>query len=628
MVPETETWGKLGSSFFRIKGRGEESKKEHTRQQEEKKKKKKKKKKKRERKPEALAGLSPPSDVEPKRKRMAFLWQQGRGSSCFEGTLGRTTTCHHHHAMVPSPSAVFRSASARHARHARYARYARYARVNNTRTLSRYDGTRTRQMTRATSARVGYSLTTTTTTTTTKDAGRSLTRRRTRRSALSERESIGGSGSSSETDEFSEVGQICAILGTQWGDEGKGKLVDAMAQTFDVVARAQGGANAGHTIYDADGTKHALHLMPCGILNPKAKCIIGNGCVIHIPTVLEEIKKLKEKGVSADGRLFISDRAHVLLDLHKEVDGLREQELADKKIGTTKRGIGPCYSSKAIRNGIRVHDLLNFETFENKLNSLVMENTKRFGSDFVYDVEEELKLYKTFVAEMEPYISDSVEILYKEQKAKSRILIEGANATLLDIDFGTYPFVTSSNTTIGGVCSGLGIAPSNVSHVVGVAKAYTTRVGAGPYPTEIHGSLGDDIRAAGGEYGTTTGRPRRCGWLDIVALRYACVVNGFSFLNITKLDVLSELEEIKIAVEYRLPDGRSLNFFPADLDVLEKAEVVYETLPGWQSDISNIRKYEDLPQNAKLYIQRIEELLDIPVRWIGVGPGRDALITK
>jgi adenylosuccinate synthase len=431
-----------------------------------------------------------------------------------------------------------------------------------------------------------------------------------------------------EEEAFSEVGQVCAVLGTQWGDEGKGKLVDAMAQTFDVVARAQGGANAGHTIYSPDGTKHALHLMPCGILNPKAKCVIGNGCVVHLPTVLEEIETLKSKGVDADGRLFISDRAHVLLDLHKEVDGLREQELADKKIGTTKRGIGTCYSSKAIRNGIRVHDLLNFNTFEQKLKALVAENEKRFGKDFEYNVEQELKVYKGLIADMEPYVSDCVEILYDEQKAKSRILIEGANATMLDIDFGTYPFVTSSNTTIGGVCSGLGIAPSSVSQVVGVAKAYTTRVGGGPYPTEIFDSTGDQIRATGGEYGTTTGRPRRCGWLDIVALRYACMVNGFSLMNITKLDVLSELEEIKIAVEYRLPSGKSLKFFPANLDLLEDAEVVYETLPGWKSDISKVRKYEDLPTNAKQYIERIEKLIEIPIRWIGVGPERDALITK
>ena len=440
--------------------------------------------------------------------------------------------------------------------------------------------------------------------------------------------SSSSSSASADGEEFSEVGQICAVLGTQWGDEGKGKLVDAMAQTFDVVARAQGGANAGHTIYSPDGTKHALHLMPCGILNPKAKCIIGNGCVIHIPTVLEEIKNLKAKGVSADGRLFISDRAHVLLDLHKEVDGLREQELADKKIGTTKRGIGPCYSSKAIRNGIRVHDLLNFDRFEKKLAGLVAENEKRFGAMFAYDLEKEVGAYKSFVKEIEPYISDSVEILYEEQKANCRILIEGANATMLDIDFGTYPFVTSSNTTIGGVCSGLGMPPSSVSSVVGVAKAYTTRVGAGPYPTEIHSSLGDEIRAAGGEYGTTTGRPRRCGWLDMVALRYACMVNGFSYLNITKLDVLSDLAEVKIATEYRLPGGKSLKYFPADLDLLEEAEVVYETLPGWQEDISHIREYADLPANAKLYIERIEKLVDIPVRWIGVGPERDALITK
>jgi len=458
-------------------------------------------------------------------------------------------------------------------------------------------------------------------------AGRAAARpgRKGRRARRTEAAAQAGTG------DFEEVGRICAVLGTQWGDEGKGKLVDAMAQTFDVVARAQGGANAGHTIYGADGTKHALHLMPCGILNPKAKCVIGNGCVVHIPTVLKEIEDLKAKGVKVDPtRLFVSDRAHILLDLHKEVDGLREQELADKKIGTTKRGIGPCYSSKAIRNGIRMHDLLDFTSFERKLRALVSENTRRFGSEFQYDLEKELEAYRGYAEVMAPYIADSVELLHGEMANGSggRILIEGANATMLDIDFGTYPFVTSSNTTIGGVCSGLGMAPTAVSHVVGVAKAYTTRVGEGPYPTEVFGTLAEQIRDCGGEYGTTTGRPRRCGWLDVVALSYACRINGISYLNITKLDVLSDLDEIKVAVGYTDANLGPLKTFPADLGVLGSVDVAYESFPGWKCDISGIREYDDLPQEAKAYITRIEDLVGLPVRWIGVGPGRDALIVK
>jgi len=439
---------------------------------------------------------------------------------------------------------------------------------------------------------------------------------------------------------FAEVGNVCAVLGTQWGDEGKGKLVDAMAQHFNVVARAQGGANAGHTIYGADGTKFALHLMPCGILNPEARCVIGNGCAVHVPTVLGEIDALEAKGIAVGPeRLAISDRAHVLLDLHKMIDGLREAELADLPtgdgpIGTTKRGIGPCYSAKATRNGIRVSDLIAPDggaKFEAKLKTLVADAARRFGSEsFACDVAAEAASYRDHAARLRPYVKDTVSLMAASCGANDRVLIEGANATMLDIDFGTYPFVTSSSTTIGGVCAGLGVPPQRVTSVVGVAKAYTTRVGEGPYPTEVFGELAERIRKEGGEFGTTTGRPRRCGWLDAVALRYACAINGFALLNITKLDVLSGLDQVMIGTGYRGANGsgEALASFPADLDVLGEVAVEYETLPGWKEDISKCRAFGDLPRNAQAYIQRLEELVGVPVRWIGVGPGRDALIVK
>ncbi|KAG2429462.1 hypothetical protein HYH02_014042 [Chlamydomonas schloesseri] len=424
--------------------------------------------------------------------------------------------------------------------------------------------------------------------------------------------------------------QVSVVLGTQWGDEGKGKLVDNLAQQFDIVARAQGGANAGHTIYDETGRKFALHLVPSGILNPKATCVIGNGVVLHLPGLFEEIRRLKEKGVQVDGRLLVSDRAHLLFDLHKEIDGLREAELAGdgKQIGTTKRGIGPAYSSKATRNGLRVCDLFDPATFKTKLTNLAADGAKRFGEKFAYDVEGDIAAYQKLAEEIRPFVVDTVEYLHEALQSGKRILIEGANATMLDLDFGTYPYVTSSNPSIGGIATGLGLPPSSYDDIVGVAKAYTTRVGAGPYPTEIHGKLAEDLRAVGHEYGTTTGRPRRIGWMDIVALRYACKINGVTHINLTKLDVLDGLEAIEVGVGYKTKDGKVLKSVPADLHTLENVEVVYETLPGWKSDISKARKWEELPAAAQAYVQRIEDLIGIPVKWIGVGPGRDALVIK
>lgn len=325
----------------------------------------------------------------------------------------------------------------------------------------------------------------------------------------------------------------------------------------------------------------------------------------------------------------MSDRAHLLFDLHKEVDGLREAELAGsgKSIGTTKRGIGPAYASKATRNGIRVGDLVgDQQRFADALRKLAADARARFPG-INYDVEAEIETYKGLAERIRPYVTDTVHYVNKAAKAGKRVLVEGANATMLDLDFGTYPYVTSSNPSMGGVIAGLGLAPHHFRTIIGVAKAYTTRVGAGPYPTEIFGDLGDTIRKVGVEYGTTTGRPRRCGWLDVVALDYACVVNGFTSLNVTKLDVLSGLPEVKLGVAYK-HKGKTLEAFPSDLKILEEVEVVYETLPGWAEDISKVRSFADLPKNAKAYLARMEELLGLECRYIGVGPGRDALVIK
>ncbi|KAJ6300113.1 hypothetical protein OIU76_020998 [Salix suchowensis] len=374
------------------------------------------------------------------------------------------------------------------------------------------------------------------------------------------------------------LSQVSGVLGSQWGDEGKGKLVDILAEHFDIVARCQGGANAGHTIYNSEGKKFALHLVPSGILNEDTLCVIGNGVVVHLPG----------------------------------------------------RGIGPCYSSKVIRNGIRVCDLRHMDTFPQKLDVLLSDAASRF-ENFKYGPEmlkEEVERYKRFAERLEPFIVDTVHFMNESIAKKKKILVEGGQATMLDIDFGTYPFVTSSSPSAGGICTGLGIAPRVVGDLIGVVKAYTSRVGSGPFPTEILGQGGDLLRFAGQEFGTTTGRPRRCGWLDVVALKYVCQINGFSSLNLTKLDVLSEFSEIQIGVSYKQIDGTPVESFPGDLRLLEQLKVEYEVLPGWNSDISSVRKYEDLPKAAQQYVERIEKLVGVPIHYIGVGPGRDALIYK
>ncbi|KAJ4822105.1 hypothetical protein Tsubulata_002824 [Turnera subulata] len=442
--------------------------------------------------------------------------------------------------------------------------------------------------------------------------------------------SVADPAASDSASRIGSLSQVSGVLGSQWGDEGKGKLVDILANHFDIVARCQGGANAGHTIYNSQGQKFALHLVPSGVLNEETLCVIGNGVVVHLPGLFNEIDGLEANGVSCEGRILVSDRAHLLFDFHQEVDGLREAELAKSFIGTTRRGIGPCYSSKAIRNGIRVGDLRHMDVFPQKLDLLLSDAAARFPS-FKYSPEmlkAEVERYKRFAERLEPYITDTVYFMNESIAQKKRILVEGGQATMLDIDFGTYPFVTSSSPSAGGICTGLGIAPRVVGDLIGVVKAYTTRVGSGPFPTEILDQGGDILRLAGQEFGTTTGRPRRCGWLDIVALKYVCQINGFSSLNLTKLDVLSDLSEIQLGVSYKLPDGTPVKSFPADLRLLEQIQVEYEVLPGWKVDISSVRNYADLPKAAQQYVERIEELVGVPVHYIGVGPGRDALIYK
>lgn len=434
----------------------------------------------------------------------------------------------------------------------------------------------------------------------------------------------------SESSRIGDLSQVSGVLGCQWGDEGKGKLVDILAQHFDVVARCQGGANAGHTIYNSEGKKFALHLVPSGILNEETTCVIGNGVVVHLPGFFKEVDGLESNGVSCKGRILVSDRAHLLFDFHQVVDGLREAELAKSFIGTTRRGIGPCYSSKVIRNGLRVSDLRHMDTFPQKLDILLSDAASRFkGFNYSPDMlREEVEQYKRFAERLEPYITDTVYYMNDAISRKQKILVEGGQATMLDIDFGTYPFVTSSSPSAGGICTGLGIAPRALGDLIGVVKAYTTRVGSGPFPTEILGKGGDLLRFAGQEFGTTTGRPRRCGWLDIVALNYCCQINGFSSLNLTKLDVLSDLPEIQLGVAYKLADGTPIHSFPGDLRLLEQIQVEYEVMPGWQSDISSIREYSKLPKAARDYIERIEQLVGTPIHYIGIGPGRDALIYK
>ncbi|SOV07021.1 Adenylosuccinate synthetase [Ustilago sp. UG-2017a] len=424
-------------------------------------------------------------------------------------------------------------------------------------------------------------------------------------------------------------GKATVLLGSQWGDEGKGKLADVLSGQMDVCARCAGGNNAGHTIVaDVNGvkTKFDFHLLPSGLVNPRCAGFIGSGVVVHVPSFFAELDNIEKKGLNCDGRLFISDRAHLVFDFHQVVDGLKEVELGGSSIGTTKKGIGPAYSSKASRSGLRVHHLYDPELFASKFRKLVEGRFKRYGH-FEYDTEGEIARYRAFAERLRPHIVDGVTFIHTALAQNRKVLVEGANALFLDLDFGTYPFVTSSSTSIGGVLTGLGIPPTAIGDVIGVMKAYTTRVGMGPFPTELHEEIGHHLQEVGAEYGVTTGRRRRCGWLDLVMMRYSCLINGYTSLNLTKLDVLDQLKELKIAIGY-VVDGKELPSFPADLEVLAKVEVEYKTLPGWQQDISKAQTWEELPENCRKYVEFIEQFLGVKIEWIGVGPARESMIHR
>lgn len=420
------------------------------------------------------------------------------------------------------------------------------------------------------------------------------------------------------------------VLGSQWGDEGKGKLVDLLCDSIDVCARCQGGNNAGHTIV-VDGKTFDFHMLPSGLINPNCINLVGSGVVVHVPSFFKELENIVEKGLDCKDRLFLSSRAHLVFDFHQITDGLKERELSssNKAIGTTGKGIGPTYSTKASRSGIRVHHLVSqqpgaWDEFATRFRRLVDSRKKRYG-DFDYDTETELERYKEYAEKLRPFVVDNVSFMSKALAEKKNILVEGANALMLDLDFGTYPYVTSSNTSIGGVCTGLGIPPTKIKEIYGVVKAYTTRVGAGPFPTEQLNDIGEHLQNVGHEWGVTTGRKRRCGWLDLVVVNYSTAINGYTALNITKLDILDQLPEIKVGVAYKFK-GETLESFPEDLSIVDQVEVVYKTFPGWKSSTSNARKFEDLPSEAQTYLRFIEEFTGVPVKWIGVGPARDEMI--
>ncbi|GLV43319.1 Adenylosuccinate Synthetase [Carabus blaptoides fortunei] len=422
------------------------------------------------------------------------------------------------------------------------------------------------------------------------------------------------------------VSKVTVVLGAQWGDEGKGKVVDMLASNVDIVCRCQGGNNAGHTVV-AEGSEYDFHLLPSGIINPNCISVIGNGVVIHLPGLFEELEKNVKKGLKDwDKRLVISDRAHLVFDFHQQVDGMQEQEKGKKSLGTTKKGIGPTYSSKATRNGLRIGDLLgDFTLFSEKFQGLAQMYQRMFP-DLTVNAKAELAVYKGYADRIRPLVRDTVSYMHQAVKQGKKVLVEGANAAMLDIDFGTYPYVTSSNCSVGGVCTGLGIPPTHIGEVIGVVKSYTTRVGDGPFPTELFDDIGELLQSRGHEIGVTTMRKRRCGWLDVHMLKYTNMVNGYTALCLTKLDILDTLAELKIAVSYKL-NGKIISYFPSSASEVEAVEVEYVTMPGWTTSTENVREYSDLPENAKNYIEKIEELLDVPVKWIGVGKGRESIIT-
>ena len=417
------------------------------------------------------------------------------------------------------------------------------------------------------------------------------------------------------------------IVGTQWGDEGKGKIVDLLAENADFVVRFQGGNNAGHTMV-VEGEQFIFHLLPSGILQGKT-CAIGNGVVVDPGVLLDELDRLSNRNIEIDPKKFIiSERAHLIMPYHKAVDAARENFKGDKKIGTTGRGIGPAYEDKATRRGIRFVDLLDPDVFVEKVTTILDEKNfylKNYLSYETLDAESIIQPYREYADRLAPYVTNVSVVLGQAIKSGQQILFEGAQGTHLDIDHGTYPYVTSSNTLAGNACCGAGVGPKQIDEVIGIVKAYTTRVGQGPFPSELFDAIGDKIQKKGAEFGATTGRRRRCGWLDTVLLRNAARLNGLSSIAITKLDVLGEIDTLKICTAYDY-QGETLMDFPASLEVLAECKPIYETLPGWSEDISIIKKIDDLPQNVKNYLKRVEKLIETKVSIVSVSPERDATI--
>ncbi len=418
------------------------------------------------------------------------------------------------------------------------------------------------------------------------------------------------------------------VVGTQWGDEGKGKVVDLLSESADYIVRFQGGNNAGHTLV-VGNKKFILHLIPSGILHPSKTCCIGNGVVVDPGVLLGEIERLRSHQVQVSpDNLFISGQAHVIMTYHREVDSARELRKGKGKIGTTGRGIGPCYEDKASRAGIRIHELINPKLFTEKLKVNLQEKNfylEKFLGAKPLEYNQIADEYLAYGEQLKPYVANVSGLLDEARRQGKNILFEGAQGTHLDIDHGTYPFVTSSNAVAGSACCGAGIGPNRIDTVVGICKAYTTRVGSGPFPTELRDDVGEHLQKEGAEFGSTTGRPRRCGWLDMVVLRNAARLNGLNSLAITKLDVLTGLDQIRIATSY-VHEAGSMEIFPNECFTLEKCDPLYETFPGWSEDISSARNFSDLPGKTQRYLQAIEELAEVPLSIISVGPGREQTI--
>ncbi|MFC2337003.1 MAG: adenylosuccinate synthase [Negativicutes bacterium] len=416
------------------------------------------------------------------------------------------------------------------------------------------------------------------------------------------------------------------VMGSQWGDEGKGKIVDYLARQADTVVRYGGGSNAGHTVA-VGGEEYKLRLLPSGILYPGTLCVIGNGVVVDPEVMLEEMDAMQKRGVDVSG-IRLSNRAHIVFPYHRLIDSLSEELRGNSKIGTTKRGIGPCYQDKAKRIGIRVCDLMDKDEFAKRLKeNLAIKNMEleRLYNHAPLDYGEMLEAYLAYAERLRPYVCDTIALLNEELAAGKRVLFEGAQATMLDLDYGTYPYVTSSHPVSGGIGVGAGVAPGRLKNVVGVVKAYCTRVGAGPFPTEQLNEVGEKLREAGHEYGTVTGRPRRTGWLDAFVVRYAGLLSGITHMAVTRLDILDGFDEIKMCVGYRY-QGAPLNEMPASLKVLAEVEPVYETFKGWKQNISGVRAYNELPAEARAYLERLAEYTGIRQGIVSVGPNRDQTI--